>query len=185
LFLPSKTLDNQDCLLYREQPKKKELKKRMTNAVGILVIAFLLLLQCCLSYRLDSLHFQARRVSRRNLFGKWKNEKKTENNEPAGTVNPTGGPAGMGGLLGNLPQMEEAMAGFKQMSEKVLVGTDPNGLVTVKYTAASIPVGVEVSDSIAGKSAEEISAACTAALKDCHEKVKAEMMTSMFGGMFK
>jgi DNA-binding protein YbaB len=164
---------------------KEKIIEKMTKAVGILVVAFLLALQCCLSYRLDNLHFQARRVSRRNLFGKWKNEKKTETTE-SGTVNPTGGPAGAAaGLFGGLPQMEEAMAGFKQMSEKILVGTDPSGLVTVKYTAASIPIGVEISDSVAGKSAEEISAACTAALKDCHEKVKAEMMTSMFGGMFK
>ena len=94
---------------------------------------------------------------------------------------------GMFGGMGNImDQMKKAQdlaknmeAMNKELSETLVVGSDPSGQVSVTFNGQTVPISIKISDSIVSQGAEQVSLAATLALRDAHAKSQNMMMSKM------
>ena len=117
-------------------------------------------------------------VTKRFLFG---TPEPPKNQPPA--KNDGGLFGNMGNMMENLKKAQELAKEYersmKELSETSVTATDPSGQVTATFTGVGTPVGIKVSESIAGQSAEVISAAATQAMMNAHAKAHKEMAAKL------
>lgn len=128
-------------------------------------------------------HLRPRMTSRRYLFGSSNNNNNNNGNNSKLPGNPFGGMLDKNKIEEATKSLKELVELGQEMANTVIVGTDPSGQIQAKLTAALMPVGIEISEAMQGKSVQEISVACTLALQDAYTKCKAEMMSKITGSM--
>ena len=95
-----------------------------------------------------------------------------------------------GGLFGGMGNMMDAMKKAqdmakqaetinKELSETVVVGQDPNGLVVAQFNGIGSPISMRIGEGFKGMSAEDLSLACSQAMTDGHKRAQATMMNRM------
>ena len=95
-----------------------------------------------------------------------------------------------GGLFGGMGNMMDAMKKAqdmakqaetinKELSETVVVGQDPNGLVVAQFNGIGSPISMRIGEGFKDMSAEDLSLACSQAMADGHKRAQATMMNRM------
>lgn len=118
--------------------------------------------------------------SRQYLFGN------ADNNKPAagGDGKKDGGLfGGMGDMMGAMKKAQEmakqAETINKELSETVVVGQDPKGLVVAQFNGIGSPISMRIGEGHKDMSAEDLSLACSQAMADGHKRAQETMMSRM------
>lgn len=141
------------------------------------LLTFVFLALYLLSIRVEGyvLRHTSSLSTRRYLFG----SPEPPNKQPPAKKEGGGLFGDMGNMMDNIKKAQEMAKVYqqtmKELAETNIVGSDPSGQVTATFTGVGVPVGIKVSDAMAGQNAEAISAAATQAMLDAHTKAQKEM----------
>eukprot|EP01041_Mallomonas_annulata_P011354 gene11354-23763_t len=91
--------------------------------------------------------------------------------------------AGMGNLMESMKKAQDiakqAEVLNKELSETIVTGSDPSGMVVATYNGVAMPISIKISDGAMSLGAEGVSLACTQAMVDGFNKAQQTMMGRM------
>ena len=68
----------------------------------------------------------------------------------------------------------------KELMDTIVVGQDPSGMIVATFNGIGIPISMKIAEGFAqGKSAEDLSLACSQAMIDGHRRSQATMVSRM------
>lgn len=68
----------------------------------------------------------------------------------------------------------------KELMDTMVVGQDPSGMIITTFNGVGIPISMKIADGFAqGKSADELSLACSQAMIDGHKRSQQAMVAKM------
>ena len=150
----------------------------MNNIISIaLMIVCLLFLTATHAFQPLKTNFKLTSRSRKFLFGG------PAENKPAPQKKDGGLFGGMGNMMDAMKKAQDmakqAETINKELSETVVVGQDPNGLVVAQFNGIGSPISMRIGEGFKDMSAEDLSLACSQAMADGHKRAQATMMNRM------
>ena len=143
-----------------------------------LVIEILLIYHLVACYAFSSLGTTPRGWTARHLFGG------APENKPAPKKDGGGLFGGMGNMMEAMKKAQEmakqAETVNKELMDTMVVGQDPSGMIITTFNGVGIPISMKIADGFAqGKSADELSLACSQAMIDGHKRSQQAMVAKM------